>query len=581
MEGVEILAYPEMALTTYFPKRVRDDFDQFFETEMPPKALAPLLQRAREARIACHVGFCEKDQGRYFNTALLTDETGKLAGTFRKIHLPGAKQPDGHAQVYEPHFFESGNSGYRVFDAAGAKVGIAICQDRRFPESYRSLGLLGAEIVLIGYNTPLSPLALDLNELCLRAGAYQNNLFVVGIAKAGVEDGMELIGGSCIVNPMGQVVAKAATTGDELIAARIDLDQMVARAQAVGLPGAPSSRALRAADPAHAAAERSDGAPRVSTCSFAAGAWSPRTRCWRPRWRVSDGQIVALGAESMLPPAERTIDATGKYVLPGLIDCHVHLGAVYDDWHTGPLAAAHAGLTTLLSFVEYDDQARETLPQALKRLRDEAGQQSVVDFGFHFILNNQPYILDGLAEAFEQGVTSYKIFMTYKRRPNRMCSDEFIAQVMEKIAALGGICQLHCENGDILYHLENKSIAAGKVKPTDFPATCPPWTEEEAINRAILIGEMTKCPVYVVHLSTRGGLERIKAAQARGQRVWTETCPQYLLLTEKEMEAWARSPRSGRRSGRSGAATARRCGAAAARATSPLWPAITRRAAGS
>ena len=227
VEGVEILAYPEMALTTYFPKRVRDDFDQFFETEMPPKALAPLLQRAREARIACHVGFCEKDQGRYFNTALLTDEAGTLAGTFRKIHLPGVRTPDGHAQVYEPHFFESGNSGYRVFDAARTKVGIAICQDRRFPESYRSLGLLGAEIVLIGYNTPLSPLALDLNELCLRAGAYQNNLFVVGIAKAGIEDGMELIGGSCIVNPMGQVVAKAATTGDELVAARIDLDQMI------------------------------------------------------------------------------------------------------------------------------------------------------------------------------------------------------------------------------------------------------------------------------------------------------------------------------------------------------------------
>ncbi len=188
---------------------------------------------------------------------------------------------------------------------------------------------------------------------------------------------------------------------------------------------------------------------------------------------VKDGQIVALGAEAMLPPAERTIDATGKYVLPGLIDCHVHLGAVYDDWHTGPVAAAHAGLTTLLSFVEYDDQARETLPQALKRLRDEAGQQSVVDFGFHFILNNQPYILDGLAEAFEQGVTSYKIFMTYKRRPNRMCSDEFIAQVMEKIAALGGVCQLHCENGDILYHLENKSIAAGRVKPDRLPGHLP------------------------------------------------------------------------------------------------------------
>ena len=155
--------------------------------------------------------------------------------------------------MYEPHFFESGNTGYRVFDTAKAKVGIAICQDRRFPESYRSLGLLGAEIVLIGYNTPLSPLALDLNELCLRAGAYQNNLFVVGIAKAGIEDGLELIGGSCIVNPMGQVLAKAATTGDELIAARIDLDTDDARAQALGLPRPPASRALRAPDPAHAA----------------------------------------------------------------------------------------------------------------------------------------------------------------------------------------------------------------------------------------------------------------------------------------------------------------------------------------
>jgi dihydropyrimidinase len=249
-------------------------------------------------------------------------------------------------------------------------------------------------------------------------------------------------------------------------------------------------------------------------------------------------KIVAIGRDEALPPAEREIDATGKYVLPGLIDCHVHLGPVYDDWRTGPEGAAHAGLTTLLSFVEYDDQNRETLPQAIKRLGNEASQQSVTDFGFHFILNNEPYILDGLAEAFEMGVSSFKLFMTYKRRPKRMCSDDFIAQVMERLAALGGLCQLHCENGDILYHLENKAIAAGRVRPTDFPSTCPPWTEEEAINRAIRIGAMTGCPVYVVHLSTELGLERIKQAQAEGQRVWTETCPQYLLLTEKEMEKW-------------------------------------------
>ena len=225
-EQVELIAYPEMALTTYFPKRIREDYDQFFEDEVPPKALEPLLRRAREKGVAVHVGFCEKANGHYFNTALLIDEAGTLVGTYRKIHLPGRPSPDGFAQVYEVRYFETGDTGYRVFSTRKARVGIAICQDRRYPESYRCLGLQGADIVLIGYNTPLSPLALDQNELVLRAGAYENSMFVVGIAKAGVEDGLELIGGSCIVGPLGQVLAKAATTGDELIAARIDLETM-------------------------------------------------------------------------------------------------------------------------------------------------------------------------------------------------------------------------------------------------------------------------------------------------------------------------------------------------------------------
>jgi predicted amidohydrolase len=225
-EQVDIVAYPEMALTTYFPKRIRDDYEQFFEHEVPPKALEPVLRRARDKQVAVHVGFCEKAGGHHFNTALLTDETGALAGTYRKIHLPGRPAPDGVAQVYEVRYFETGDTGYRVFPTRKARVGIAICQDRRYPETYRCLGLQGAELVLIGYNTPLSPLALDQNELVLRAGAYENSMFVVGVAKAGVEDGLELIGGSCIVGPLGQVLARAATTGDELVAARIDLDWM-------------------------------------------------------------------------------------------------------------------------------------------------------------------------------------------------------------------------------------------------------------------------------------------------------------------------------------------------------------------
>ncbi len=251
---------------------------------------------------------------------------------------------------------------------------------------------------------------------------------------------------------------------------------------------------------------------------------------------IQGGRIVAIGPEAMLPPADRTIDASGKVVLPGLIDCHLHVGPEYDDWKTAPIAAARTGLTTLLPFVVSEEG--ETLPDAVARLRDEAGALSALDFGFHFILNHEPSILDGLPGAVSLGVTSFKLFMTYKKRGKRMVSDEFIARTMERLARLGGLCQLHCENGDILSYLEDKAIAEGRTAPTDFPGTCPDWTEEEAINRAVLIGRLTGCPVYVVHLSTKLGLERIKRAQAEGQQVWTETCPQYLLLTDREMERW-------------------------------------------
>ena len=248
---------------------------------------------------------------------------------------------------------------------------------------------------------------------------------------------------------------------------------------------------------------------------------------------VDGGRIAAIAPEALLPPADRVIDAAGKIVFPGLIDCHLHVGPEYDDWQTSALAAARTGLTSLVPFVTVDEG--ETLPTATRRLREEAERVSTLDFGFHFILDHEPRLLDGLAEAVRLGVRSFKMFMTYKKRGKRMVSDEFLCKAMERLAALEAVCQLHCENGDILCYLEDKAIAEGRTAPTDFPATCPDWAEEEAINRAILVGRLTGCPVYVVHLSTRLGLERIKRAQAEGQRVWAETCPQYLLLGDAEM----------------------------------------------
>lgn len=226
-EGVQLLTYPELALTPYFPKRVRDDYEQFFEDAMPSPVVEPLFARARQASVAFSFGYAERAGGRHFNTAILVDENGTVFEKFRKIHLPGARTPDGVARVFEPHYFLPGDEDFPVYDAKRARVGLAICQDRRYPETYRCLALQGAEVVLVGYNTPAYPLALAHHELVVRAGAYANSLFVVAAAKAGVEDGVELIGGSCIVDPLGEIVARASTTGDELVAARLDLDTAI------------------------------------------------------------------------------------------------------------------------------------------------------------------------------------------------------------------------------------------------------------------------------------------------------------------------------------------------------------------
>ncbi len=248
---------------------------------------------------------------------------------------------------------------------------------------------------------------------------------------------------------------------------------------------------------------------------------------------IKGERIAAVGPEEMLPEADAYIDATGKHVLPGAIDCHVHFRpAPGDDWDVGTLGAAHAGLTTVIPFGAYNADARETLQQAIERWKKQAESESVVDFTFHYILSNTPYVIEGLPDAIKMGVTSFKMFMTYDHR----VPDSLIARAMELVGANGGLVQLHAENGDVIDYLMNKSIAEGRTAPTDFPPTCPPWAEAEAINRAILMGAMTDCPIYVVHLSTQMGLERIKEAQRLGQRVWTETCPQYLLLNETEME---------------------------------------------
>ena len=170
----------------------------------------------------------------HFNTSILVDKDGRIVGKYRKIHLPGhaEHEPSRPFQNLEKRYFEVGNLGFPVFRAFGGIVGMAICNDRRWPETYRVMGLQGVEMVLLGYNTPVhnppSPehdnLAHFHNALVMQAGAYQNGCWVVGVAKAGTEDGVRQIGNSMIVAPSGEIVAACSTEGDELAIARCDLD---------------------------------------------------------------------------------------------------------------------------------------------------------------------------------------------------------------------------------------------------------------------------------------------------------------------------------------------------------------------
>jgi predicted amidohydrolase len=239
--GCDVVAFPELALTTFFPRWFMEDqaeIDSFFEREMPGPETRALFEAAAQARIGFQLGFAElvvqDGRTRRFNSAILVDKDGRIAGRYRKIHLPGhaEHEPWRAFQHLEKRYFEVGDLGWGVWRMMGANMGMAICNDRRWPETYRVMGLQDVEMVFIGYNTPRhNPPAPDHdrlgefhNQLVMQAGAYQNATWVVGIAKCGVEEGCEMIGASCIVAPTGQVVAQALTQDDELVVARCDLD---------------------------------------------------------------------------------------------------------------------------------------------------------------------------------------------------------------------------------------------------------------------------------------------------------------------------------------------------------------------
>jgi predicted amidohydrolase len=239
--GCDLIVYPEAALTAFFPHwvaRDEDELDGYFERDMPNPDVLALFEAARRLGIGFYLGYAElaieNGRERRFNTSVLVGKNGAIIGKYRKIHLPGYAEPHPGEpfQNLEKRYFEVGDLGWPVWEAFSGRVGMMICNDRRWPEAYRVMGLQGVELILLGYNTPVHnpamPQSDDLsnfhNHLVMQAGAYQNGTWVVGAAKAGVEEGVDQIGQSCIIAPSGEIVAQCTTLGDELQVARCDLD---------------------------------------------------------------------------------------------------------------------------------------------------------------------------------------------------------------------------------------------------------------------------------------------------------------------------------------------------------------------
>jgi predicted amidohydrolase len=234
----DLVVFPELALTTFFPRYWMENAKavdaEFFEASMPNPAVQPLFDEAKRLGIGFCLGYAElTPEGRHFNTAILVDASGAIVGKYRKIHVPGHAEhkPEAPFQHLEMKYFEVGDLGFRVDHAMEANIGMCICNDRRWPETYRVMALQSAELVLLGYNTPSlnihwnepAHLRMFHHHLVLQASAYQNALWIGAAAKCGSEDGHHMIGGSAIVAPTGEIVARTTSEDDEVIVAPIDL----------------------------------------------------------------------------------------------------------------------------------------------------------------------------------------------------------------------------------------------------------------------------------------------------------------------------------------------------------------------
>lgn len=254
---------------------------------------------------------------------------------------------------------------------------------------------------------------------------------------------------------------------------------------------------------------------------------------------VEDGKIVSV-SPSLRPNGARTYDARGMIVIPGGIDAHTHMElpvtgtSSADDFYSGTVAAACGGITTIVDFV--DTQPGQTLLQALADYRERADSKVAIDYGLHMMFKGQnlPEI-DRIPDVVEEGVPSFKVYTAYKKR-GLMLEDPDISQVMARVSRAGGLVAVHAESEAIIERRIRENLAAGNTGARYHAESRPPEAEAEAISRVARLARGEGASIYIVHLSSRAGKEEVEMARARGTRIFAETCPHYLVLTDAVYE---------------------------------------------
>ena len=247
---------------------------------------------------------------------------------------------------------------------------------------------------------------------------------------------------------------------------------------------------------------------------------------------IKGDKIIAVKTGLRKEEANQVIDASGKYVMPGVIDVHVH--PVYEDDMGGlSFTAAHGGTTTLIHFAYA--KPGMTLIDTIKQYQEEGFRKSYLDFGIHGALFDPASQIGEIPKAFDLGVTSFKMFMTYAKL-KWMTDDYHLTAAMDVISRNGGLAMVHAENGLVTDYLEDRSLKREEDQKKVFLKTRPDLLEAEAIFRALTIATITRCPLYIVHLSTAKGVIPIRQAKTEGQPIYVETCPQYLTMTDSKLQ---------------------------------------------